>query len=150
MYFPNLPRMATLMFCETWSVFCIPVAGQPSNVHLVSKIFIDSNFCQNYAPVICIHSPPHLRGWPWNSRAKVQGNDFLIVPTVLGNYREFYPSEIYCCVGWGLEQGCYHQLVPTAHLMGGNREQSLIFRKIVNDCHIKRFRLPKRQSTNSK
>ena len=36
-----------------------------------------------------------------------------------------------------------------SHRIGGNRERSLIFRKIVNDCQIKRFRLPKRQSTNS-
>ena len=38
---------------------------------------------------------------------------------------------------------------PIAHRIGGNRERSLIFRKIVNGCQIKRFRLPKRQSTNS-
>ena len=31
----------------------------------------------------------------------------------------------------------------------GNRERSLIFRKIVNDCQIKHFQLPKQQSTNS-
>ena len=36
-----------------------------------------------------------------------------------------------------------------SHRIGGIRERYLIFRKIVNDCQIKRFRLPKRQSTNS-
>ena len=36
-----------------------------------------------------------------------------------------------------------------SHWIGGNRERSLIFRKIVNHCQIKLFRLPKRQSTNS-
>ena len=42
-----------------------------------------------------------------------------------------------------------HFLGILSHGIGGNRERSLIFRKIVNDCQIKRFRLPKRQSTNS-
>ena len=33
--------------------------------------------------------------------------------------------------------------VVLSHRIGGNRERSLIFRTIVNDCQIKRFRLPK-------
>ena len=36
-----------------------------------------------------VSTAPHLRGLPGNSRAKVQGNYFLIVPTVPGNYRGF-------------------------------------------------------------
>ena len=39
--------------------------------------------------------------------------------------------------------------VAIAHRIGGNRERSLNFSKIVNDCQIMHFRLPKRQWTNS-
>ena len=36
-----------------------------------------------------LYPRPHLRGKPGNSRAKVQGNYFLVVPAVLGNRRGF-------------------------------------------------------------
>ena len=36
-----------------------------------------------------VFTAPKLRGWPGNSRAKVQGNYVLIVSPVPGNYQGF-------------------------------------------------------------
>ena len=36
-----------------------------------------------------LYSRPHTNGWPGHSRAKVQGNYFLIVSPVPGNYQGF-------------------------------------------------------------
>ena len=43
----------------------------------------------------------------------------------------------------------HRRWLEASNRIDGNRERSLIFRKIVNDCQINRFLLPKRQSTNS-
>ena len=43
---------------------------------------------------------------------KVQDNYFLIVPALPGKCVGAYPGGIFCCVGLGKEQSCYHQLVP--------------------------------------
>ena len=72
------------------------------------------------APVICNQAPTHLRDRVGNSRAKVQGNDFSIVPTVLGkcwgsNIRTSTLNELFCYVV-GLRAGplpsiCPHRVV---------------------------------------
>ena len=86
-------------------------------LHLVvSVLFIYTIFKEDNEPVICIHGR-HLRGKPWISRGKVLDNNFLIVPAVPGKFWGIpfghYPAGIFCCVGWGKEQSCYHQLAPT-------------------------------------
>ena len=66
------------------------------------------------APVICINAPPH----PTYGDSRGIAGQLLFdcphsaeeLPGLL--HWEPYPGEIFYCVGWGLEQGCNHQLVP--------------------------------------
>ena len=64
-----------------------------------------------------VHAPhPHLRGKPWNSRAYVQDNYFLIVSAVpgkCGGYKIWTLTWDFLLCRAGKEQGCYHQLFPT-------------------------------------
>ena len=86
-------------------------------LHLVLfALFIYTIFKEDNTPVICIHGP-HLRGLRWNSRDKVLNTYFLIVPAMqgkCGGYNIWTLTLLgFSAVGWGKEQGCYHQLVST-------------------------------------
>ena len=61
---------------------------------------------------------PHLQGMVGDSRAKVLGNYFFIVPVVQGKCQGFdivygpYPREIFYCEGQGKEHSFDLQFVP--------------------------------------
>ena len=60
------------------------------------------------APVICINAPSTY-GDSHGIAGLRLGQLLFDCP---GKHWDTYPAGIFCCVGWGKEQGCYHQLIP--------------------------------------